>query len=111
MYARGNENNQHQANGMNSLGSGKTAGYSTVNFNTSYKSSRDTTWLMNIMNVFNRQYATAAQMGPTAFSANGTQFVARPYAAVSGQYPLQNSMFVAPGAPRSVWLSMRHTFN
>lgn len=111
MYARGNENNQHQANGVNYLGSGKTAGYTAVNFNTSYKSSRDTTWLMNIMNVFNRQYATAAQMGPTAFNANGTQFVARPYAAVGGQYPLQNSMFVAPGAPRSVWLSMRHTFN
>jgi outer membrane receptor protein involved in Fe transport len=113
MYARGNENNQHQANGGNYLGSGKTAGYSTVNFNTSYKSSRDTTWLMNIMNLFNRQYATAAQLGPTAFNANGTQFVARPYAGVGNpaQYPLQNSMFVAPGAPRSVWLSMRHNFN
>ena len=113
MYARGNENNQHQSNGMNYLGSGKTTGYSTVNFNTSYKSSRDTTWLMNIMNLFNRQYATAAQMGPTAFNASGTQFVARPYAGVGNpaQYPLQNSMFLAPGAPRSVWLSMRHTFN
>jgi len=110
MYARGNENNQHQANGVNYLGGGKAAGYSVVNFNTSFKSSRDTTWMMNLMNLFNRQYATAAQLGPAAFNANGTQFVARPYAAVGTQYPLQNSMFIAPGAPRSAWLSMRHSF-
>ena len=111
MFARGNENNQHQANGANYLGSGKTAGYNVINFNASYKSSRDTTWMMNIMNLFNRQYVTAAQLGPTAFNAEGSQFVARPYAAVGAQYPLQNSMFVAPGAPRGVWLSLRHSFN
>ncbi len=113
MYARGNENNQHQANGVNYLGSGKTAGYNVINFNASSKSSQETTWLLNIMNLFNRQFASSAQLGPTAFNANGTQVVARPYAGVGNptQYPLQNSMFVAPGALRSVWLSMRHTFN
>jgi len=66
---------------------------------------------MSIANLFNRQYATAAQLGPTAFNENGTGFVARPYAAVAGEYPAQNSMFVAPGAPRSMWLSVRHAFN
>jgi outer membrane receptor protein involved in Fe transport len=113
MFARGNENNQHQANGLNYLGSGKTAGYNVINFNASYKSSQETTWLFNIMNLLNRQFATGAQLGPTAFNSNGTQLVARPYAGVGSpaQYPLQNSMFVAPGAPRSIWLSMRHTFN
>jgi len=111
MIARGNENNEHQANGVNYLGSGKTAGYTVVNFNTSFKSSPQTTWTMSIANLFNRQYATAAQLGPTAFNENGTGFVARPYAAVAGEYPAQNSMFVAPGAPRSMWLSVRHAFN
>jgi len=57
---------------------------------------------LNVMNMFNRQYATAAQLGPAAFTANG-----RAYAANADQ----KSMFVAPGAPRSFWLSMRHTFN
>jgi outer membrane receptor protein involved in Fe transport len=113
MYARGNENNQHQANGVNYLGSGKTAGYNVMNFNASYKSSVDTTWMMNILNLFNRQYASAGLMGATAFNSNGTQVLGRPYAkdVPSNSYPLQNSMFVAPGAPRSVWLSMRHSFN
>ena len=105
MYARGNENNQQQANGLNFLGSGKTAGYSAINFNTRYQSSSDTTWMLNIMNLFNRTYATAAQMGPTAFNASGTQFVS------SHGGLQQNSMFLAPGAPRSMWLSMRHSFN
>jgi outer membrane receptor protein involved in Fe transport len=84
-----------------------------MNFNASYKSSADTTWMMNVLNLFNRQYATAAQLGATAFNANGMQVLGRPYAkdATSGSYPLQNSMFVAPGAPRSMWLSMRHSFN
>lgn len=113
MYARGNENNQQQANGVNYLGSGKTAGYNVINFNASFKSSVDTTWMMNILNLFNRQYATAGQLGATAFNSNGTQVLGRPYAKdiPSNSYPLQNSMFVAPGAPRTVWLSMRHSFN
>ena len=111
MYARGNENNQQQANGVNYLGSGKTAGYNVINFNASYQSSAETTWMMNILNVFNRQYATAGQMGATAFNGNGQQVLGRPYAKVGSDYPLQNSMFVAPGAPRSMWLSMRHSFN
>lgn len=111
LYARGNENNQHQANGVNYLGSGRTAGYAVVNLNTSYQPSRKTRWTLNILNLFNRRYVTAAQLGPTAFNANGSQLVARPDAAVGGEYPLQNSQFVAPGAPRGVWVSLRHSFD
>jgi outer membrane receptor protein involved in Fe transport len=105
MYARGNENNQHQANGAEFLGSGLSAGYAVFNVNAAYKASKETTWKVNVMNVLNRTYATGAQLGATAFSANGQQFVSNPGG------PQQNSMFVAPGAPRSVWLSMRHSFN
>lgn len=111
MYARGNENNQHQSDGVNYLGSGRTAGYAVVNLNARYQPTPNTTWTLNIANLFNTAYATAAQMGPTAFSANGQQFVTRPYAAVGGEYPLQNSMFMAPGAPRTLWLSLRQRFN
>ncbi len=104
MYARGNENNQHAADGDELLGSGRTTGYAVVNFNAGYKATQNTQWLLNVMNVFNRRYATAGQLGPAAFRANGQQFV-------SSSTREQHSMFVAPGAPRSVWLSMRHTFN
>jgi len=104
MYARGNENNQHTADGDEHLGSGRTTGYAVFNFNAGYKATKDTKWMLNVMNMFNRQYATAAQLGPAAFTANGQQYV-------SSSTREQHSMFVAPGAPRSVWLSMRHTFN
>jgi outer membrane receptor protein involved in Fe transport len=104
MYARGNENNQHAADGDEHLGSGRTTGYAVVNFNAGYKTTRDTKWMLNVMNLFNRRYASAGQLGPAAFSANGQQFV-------SSSTREQHSMFVAPGAPRSVWLSMRHSFN
>jgi len=104
MYARGNENNQHQSDGDAYLGSGRTAGYAVFNATARYAASKDTQWLLNVMNVFNRQYASAAQLGPAAFSANGQQFV-------SSSTREQHAMLVAPGAPRSVWLSMRHSFN
>jgi outer membrane receptor protein involved in Fe transport len=104
MYARGNENNQHVADGDEHLGAGRTKGYAVFNFNAGYKASKDTKWMLNVMNLLNRQYATAGQLGPAAFSANGQQFV-------SSSTREQHSMLVAPGAPRSVWLSMRHTFN
>jgi len=104
MYARGNENNRHTPDGDEYLGSGRTAGYAVFNVNAGYKASKDTKWMLNVMNVFNRQYATAGQLGPAAFSANGQAYASH----FNGE---KQSMFVAPGAPRSVWLSMRHTFN
>lgn len=104
MYARGNENNQHQADGATYLGSGRTAGHALFNGTVSYKASKDTQWMLNVMNLFNRRYTSAAQLGPTAFSANGQQFVS----STSSQ---QHAMLVAPGAPRSMWLSLRHGFN
>ena len=104
MYARGNENNQHQPDGDEHLGAGRTAGYAVFNANARYASSKNTHWMLNVMNLFDRRYATAGQLGPAAFSANGQQFV-------SSSTREQHSLSVAPGAPRSVWLSMRHSFN
>lgn len=104
VYARGNENNQHQPDGDEHLGSGRTAGYAVFNANARYASSKNTQWMLNVMNLFDRRYASAGQLGPAAFSANGQQFV-------SSSTREQHSMSVAPSAPRSVWLSMRHSFN
>ncbi len=104
VYARGNENNQHQPDGDEHLGSGRTAGYAVFNANARYASGKNTMWMLNVMNLFDRRYASAGQLGPAAFSANGQQFV-------SHNPDEKHSMSVAPGAPRSVWLSMRHSFN
>ncbi len=104
MYARGNENNQHQPDGDEHLGSGRTAGYAVFNANARYASGKNTMWMLNVMNLFDRRYASAGQLGSAAFSANGQQFV-------SHNPDEKHSMSVAPGAPRSVWLSMRHSFN
>jgi outer membrane receptor protein involved in Fe transport len=105
-YARGNENNQHQADGVYHLGGGRNPGYATLDLATRYAATQRTSVLMNVKNLFNRRYTTSAQLGANAFTADG-RFVARPFAAVAGEYPLVHSTFYAPGAPRSVWLGLR----
>ena len=61
-------------------------------------------------NLLNRRYSTAAQLGATAFDANGN-FVAQPFAAnANGDRPLLRSSFLAPGAPRSVQMGLRYRF-
>ncbi len=107
-YARGNENNRHQADGTYYLGSGRAGGYAVTNLGARYEVSRGLQLFGHINNLFDRHYATAAQLGSTAFSAAGG-FVARPFAAVGGDYPLVNSTFYAPGAPRTVWVGLRYS--
>jgi outer membrane receptor protein involved in Fe transport len=55
-----------------------------------------------INNLFNREYFSAAQLGPTGFTDAGN-FIARPFAAVDGEFPVQHTTFYAPGAPRGIW--------
>jgi outer membrane receptor protein involved in Fe transport len=107
VYARGNENNVHQASAPYYLGEGKTSGYAVLNLNARYQATKRWEVIAHLNNVFNRQYSSAAQLGLMGFNANGN-FQARPFAANgNGDYPLQNSTFLAPGAPRSFWLGVR----
>ncbi len=62
-----------------------------------------------INNLLNRRYYSAAQLGPTGFTAAGN-FVARPFEAIEGEYPLQQATFYAPGAPRGAWGGLRFQF-
>ncbi|GAP33723.1 TonB-dependent receptor [Piscinibacter sakaiensis] len=109
VYARGNENNQHQPDGTTYVGPGRTGGYGVLNLGTSFQPARGLKLFARVNNVFDRKYATAAQLGATGFDANGN-FQARPFPQVNGEYPLQGSTFVAPGAPRSVVVGLRYTF-
>ena len=105
-YARGNENNMHRPDGRLFLGAGETPGYAIVNSGARYRVHRRLEFFVQVNNLLNRKYYSAAQLGPAAFTAEGN-FIARPFPAVDGVFPLQNATFFAPGAPRGVWGGIR----
>lgn len=75
---------------------------------------RPASWLSlhaRVDNLFDRDYATGAQLGAAAFDADG-RFVQRPFAAPpgDGDAPVRSSTFFAPGAPRSVRVGARARF-
>jgi hypothetical protein len=66
-------------------------------------------FFVQINNLFDHHYYTAAQLGPTGFTANGN-FIARPFPAVNGVFPLVHATFYAPGAPIGAWGGLRFKF-
>ncbi len=108
-YARGNENNQHVADGVYYLGPGKSGGYAVVNFGARYQVSKRTQLFGQINNLLDRRYSSGAQLGPMGFDNSGN-FVARPLPAINGEFPVRQSTFYAPGAPRIIWGGIRVQF-
>jgi outer membrane receptor protein involved in Fe transport len=108
-FARGNENNLHRPDGRYYLGEGTSPGYAVVNLGTRYRVHARMDVFLQINNLFNRAYYSGAQLGPTGFTAAGN-FVARPFAPVNGEFPLQGVTFYAPGAPRGAWAGIRIRF-
>jgi outer membrane receptor protein involved in Fe transport len=108
-YARGNENNQHQPDDLYYLGPGSASGYAVLNLGASYRLKPWLQLLAQVNNLLDRHYYTAAQLGPTGFTARGT-FIARPLPAVNGEFPIRQSTFFAPGAPTRAWVGMRFKF-
>jgi outer membrane receptor protein involved in Fe transport len=71
-----------------------------------------TPWLTvigQVNNLFDHRYTTAALLGSTGFTETGS-FVARPFPAVGGEFPLTHSTFYAPGAPVRGWAGLRVHF-
>jgi len=110
-YARGNENNQHEADGEFYIGPGRTGGYTVVNLGLSYEPMAAVTLFAQVNNLFDHEYYTASQLGSTGFDGSGN-FVARPFAGpiVDGERPLLGSTFQSPGAPRAYWVGARYSF-
>ena len=109
-YARGNENNQHQPDGVYYLGPGTSPAYGVVNLGARYQVRRCVQLFGQINNLFDHHYYTAAQLGPTGFTDRGT-FIARPFpATASGDFPVVHATFYAPGAPFGAWGGLRLTF-
>jgi outer membrane receptor protein involved in Fe transport len=108
-YARGNENNRHEPDGTYYLGEGTADGYAIVNLGARYALTSRLEVIGQVNNLFNRNYATGAQLGPTGFTESGT-FVARPLPAIGGEFPVRQSTFLAAGAPIRAWVGARVRF-
>jgi outer membrane receptor protein involved in Fe transport len=108
-YARGNENNQHDADGTYYLGPGSIPGYAVVNLGAGYHLTRWMQIVAQVTNLFDREYSTAGQLGAFGFTDTGN-FIARPLPAIGGAFPVRQSTFYAPGAPVKTWIGTRFKF-
>ena len=104
--ARGNENAQHTSDGTVYQGPGSSAGYAVFNLGADWRPKPKLQLGAQINNLFDLRYATAAQLGANAFNATGA-VNADPFG--NGSSP--QSTFFAPGAPRSLSVSLKYVFD
>ena len=90
-------NETKNATGYADLASGKDklAGYGILNFNTNYEVQRGLNTFIRVNNVFDKRYASYAQLGYNMFSSGS---IGSP----------EGSVFYAPGAPRSIYAGVRY---
>ncbi|HYK59112.1 MAG TPA: TonB-dependent receptor [Bryobacteraceae bacterium] len=108
-YARGNENNADRPDGVYYLGPGFSPGYGVLNAGAQYQAQKHMRFFVQIDNLLNHRYYTAAQLGPTPYD-NAGSFITRPFAPVDGNYPVRTTTFFAPGAPIGAWGGIRFKF-
>ncbi|MGA2120167.1 MAG: TonB-dependent receptor, partial [Bryobacteraceae bacterium] len=113
-YARGNENNAYKADGIYYLGPGFSPGYGVTNILAHYDLTKHFQLAVQIDNLFNLRYYTAAQLANTALTSQGA-IQAQPFPAYTtgpyaGSAPAQSATFFAPGAPRRAWMELRLRF-
>ena len=70
-YARGNENNAYAADGVYYLGPGVSPGYAITNFRAHYDITRHLQLAVQIDNIFDHEYYTAAWLSNTELTAQG----------------------------------------
>lgn len=124
-YARGNENNEHEAVGTDSdgttannssgvqvvkpgrafTGAGRTSGYAVFNLAATYRMTDAVSIFARIDNLFDREYATAGELGLNAFTPS--RYGARDGAGFNyNSNDWTHSQFIGPGSPRAVWVGM-----
>jgi outer membrane receptor protein involved in Fe transport len=109
-YARGNENNAYQADGVYYQGPGVSPGYAVTNFRVYYDFAKHFQLALQIDNLFDHKYYTAAQLSGTALTTQGA-FQSTPYPVYesgpyAGSFPAQSVTFFSPGAPRRAWVQL-----
>lgn len=109
-YARGNENNAYQADGVYYQGPGISPGYAITNLRARYDFARHFELALQIDNLFDHHYYTSAWLSNTSLSATGAMqslpypaYVDGPFA---GEAPAQSVTFFSPGAPRRAWVEL-----
>jgi outer membrane receptor protein involved in Fe transport len=110
-FARGNENNRHEPDGVYYLGSGKIGGYTAFNLGLDYTPIERLRIFVEVDNLLDRHYYTSALLGATGFDGAGN-FVARPFAGpiIDGERPLQYATFYGPCAIRSFTIGAKYRF-
>jgi outer membrane receptor protein involved in Fe transport len=109
-FARGNENNLDQPDGVFYLGQGYSPGYGVVNVGAHYQVRKRVQLFVQVNNLLDHRYYTAAQLGPSPYD-NAGNFMARPFGSTpDGDFPIRTSTFFAPGAPIGVWGGIRFKF-
>ncbi|BCM24525.1 hypothetical protein ZMTM_07840 [Methyloradius palustris] len=121
-YLRGNENNQHQpgvteyytVNGVTVPrqpfdNPGKVPGYGVVNFQTSYQLNKEWSATLLVNNIFDKEYFSAGRLGRNPFSPSINGAIG------PGGYNYNSddwlsANFLAPGAPRATWVTLRYEF-
>jgi iron complex outermembrane receptor protein len=96
-FARGNDNNRHQPDGVNFLGPGEIPGYAILNLNLDYKLDRGWRVFAKLANVFDRRYATAGALQQNFFPGGN----------LAARMAQVNETFYAPGAPRALWVGIQ----
>jgi outer membrane receptor protein involved in Fe transport len=107
--ARGNENGGHRPDGVYFTGSGRSAGYALFDLGSTWDASPRLRFFVQVNNLFDRRYATAAQLNATGLTAQGN-FIARPFSGSGDNASVVNATFYAPGAPRTIWAGLRYAF-
>lgn len=108
-FARGNENNLDQPDGVYYLGPGFSPGYGVVNLGARYQLQKRIQIFIQINNLLDHHYYTAAQLGPSPYENSGN-FIGQPFPAVDGNFPIRTTTFFAPGAPIGAWGGIRFHF-
>lgn len=108
-YARGNENGDHESQNAND--SGKIAGYTVFNLSGSYQIQPKWTVFGRVLNLFDREYESAALLGQNPFNAaTGTYAMNTSGTSIGRKTTSVGETFVAPGAPRTGWIGVRYSF-
>ena len=109
-FARGNENNLDQPDGVHYLGQGLSPGYGVLNLGAHYQLLRNLELFAQIDNLLNHHYFTGAALGATPYTNQGV-FNPQPLPPNSdGNYPSLSTTYLAPGAPIGVWGGIRFKF-
>ncbi len=98
-FLHGNENNANQPDGVAVLGTGTVGGYCIVNMDSTYHLGKLADVFVRVVNVLDRQYATAGFLTSNSFNPNGT------FRPDPDTWTNENS--VSPAQPFAVWAGVR----